>query len=81
MKVLSLTLLGALAFFPAAAPMFGEVIVSDSAGGTSGSTNALSRVIECRLCGKHRRAIPHNSSLSSVAWRRVRTGDTEAYLG
>jgi hypothetical protein len=37
MKVLSLTLLGALAFLPAAAPVFGEVIVSDTAGGTSGS--------------------------------------------
>jgi hypothetical protein len=39
MKVLSLTLLAAVAFFPAAAPMFGEVIVSNTAGGTSGSTS------------------------------------------
>lgn len=41
MKALSLTLLGALAFFPAAMPMFGEIIVSDTAGGTSGSNNAF----------------------------------------
>jgi len=41
MKTLSLTLLAALAFFPAAKPMFGEVIVSDTAGGTSGSNSAF----------------------------------------
>lgn len=41
MKALSLTLLGALAFFPAAMPMFGEIIVSDTAGGTSGSNSAF----------------------------------------
>jgi len=41
MKALSLTLLSALAFFPAAMPMFGEIIVSDTAGGTSGSSSAF----------------------------------------
>jgi hypothetical protein len=41
MKAFSLTLLGALAFFAAAAPMFGDIIVSDSAGGTSGSIHAF----------------------------------------
>jgi hypothetical protein len=41
MKALSLTLLAALAFFPAAKPIFGELIVSDSAGGTSGSTTGF----------------------------------------
>lgn len=41
MKALSLTLLAALAFFPAAKPMFGEVIVSDAFGGTSGSTTGF----------------------------------------
>jgi len=41
MKAFSLTLLSALAFFPAAAPIFGEVIVSDSAGGTSASNTAF----------------------------------------
>ncbi len=41
MKVLLLTLLAAMAFFPAAVPVFGEVIVSDTAGGTSGSNSAF----------------------------------------
>jgi hypothetical protein len=41
MKTFSLTLLSALAFFPAAMPMFGEIIVSDTAGGTSGSSSAF----------------------------------------
>ena len=41
MKALSLTLLGALAFFPAAMPMFGEVIVSEAAGLSSSADNAF----------------------------------------
>jgi hypothetical protein len=45
------------------------------------SALALSRVIECSLCGIHRRPIPHHPSLSSASWRRVRTGDAEAHLG
>jgi hypothetical protein len=41
MKTLSLTILAALAFFPAANPLFGEVIVSDTLGGSTGSENAF----------------------------------------
>jgi hypothetical protein len=44
MKTFSLTILTTLAFFPAALPMFGEVIVSDTAGGTSGSSSAFQAV-------------------------------------
>jgi hypothetical protein len=41
MKTLSLTILAALAFFPAAQPMFGDVIVSDTLGVSTGSENAF----------------------------------------
>jgi hypothetical protein len=37
MKALSFTFIAAVAFFPAAAPMFGDVIVSEAQGGDGGS--------------------------------------------
>jgi|HubBroStandDraft_4_1064222.scaffolds.fasta_scaffold340615_2 hypothetical protein len=41
MKALSFTFIAGMAFLPAAAPMFGDVIVSDGQGGSGGSKSAF----------------------------------------
>ncbi len=45
------------------------------------STLVLSRVVECRLSGKHPGSVPNNASVSSASRRRVRVGDAQTQLG
>jgi hypothetical protein len=41
MKALSLTFIAAVAFFPAVAPLFGDVIIAEAPGGASGSRSGF----------------------------------------